>query len=174
MIISFENLDAVDCIILDSPHYFNSYELQIDKYYSTEQLQQLERMFIHNNEFPSPGAGEDEEQVENFFHSTRHLTTSIRLLNDSILSIKISNEIKLETIHQGFLSTINRRKELFEQIKQLNKQCQILHEQNQLIKENNEKKYEFNQQLERNYQQDILNEQTKQNQWKTKFDLLQT
>jgi AraC-like DNA-binding protein len=155
---------------LDSPHYFNSYELQIDKYYSTEQLQQLERMFIHNNEFPSPGAGEDEEYAENFFHSPRHLTTTIRLLNDAILSVKISNEIKLETIHKGFLSTINRRKELFEQIKQLNKKCQILHEQNESIKENNQIKFELNQQLEQNYQKQILDEQTKQNEWKKKIN----
>ncbi|CAF4942816.1 unnamed protein product, partial [Rotaria socialis] len=53
---------SVDCIILDSPHYFNSHELQIDKYYSTEQLKQLDRMFTHNHELPSLGAGEDDEQ----------------------------------------------------------------------------------------------------------------
>ncbi len=167
------NLDAVDCIILDSPHYFNSSELQIDKYYSTEQLQQLERMFIHNHDFPSPGAGEDEEHVEYSSRSPRYLNTSIRLLNDSILSIKVSNEIKLETIHKGFLSTINRRKELLEQIKQLNKQCQIFYEQNQLIKETNQNKFELNRQFEQNYQQQILDEQNKQNEWKKKIELLE-
>ena len=100
-------------------------------------------MFINNDRFPSPGAGEDEEQIEIIFHSSRHLNTNIRLLNDWISSVKISNEIQLETIHQGFLSTINRRKELLEQIKQLNKQCQILHERNELIKETNQKRIQL-------------------------------
>jgi len=130
-------------------------------------------MFIHNHEFPSPGAGEDEEQVEYFSHSPRYLNMSIRLLNDSILSVKISNEIKLETIHKGFLSTINRRKELLEQIKHLNKQCQVLHEQNQIIKENNQNRLEFNNKLEKNYQQQIHDEQIKQNEWRNKIELLQ-
>jgi hypothetical protein len=133
----------------------------------------LERMLINNHELPSPGAGDDEEQVEYYSHSPRYLNTSIRLLNDSILSIKISNEIKLETIHKGFLSTINRRKELLEQIKQLNKQCQVLHEQNQIIKENNQNRLEFNIKLEKTYQQQIYDEQIKQKQWKNKIELLQ-
>ena len=128
-------------------------------------------MFTHNNELPSPGAGEDEEHAEHFFHSPRYLTTRIRLLNDSILSVKVSNEIKLETIHKGFLSTINRRKELLEQIKQLTKQCQILHEQNELSRRNNEIQFELNQQLEQNYRKQILDEQTKQNEWKKNIDL---
>jgi tRNA A-37 threonylcarbamoyl transferase component Bud32 len=133
----------------------------------------LERMLINNHELPSPGAGDDEEQVEYYSHSPRYLNMSIRLLNDSILSVKISNEIKLETIHKGFLSTINRRKELLEQIKQLNKQCQVLHEQNQIIKENNQNRLEFNIKLEKTYQQQIYDEQIKQKQWKNKIELLQ-
>jgi len=133
----------------------------------------LERMLIHNHELPSPGAGDDEEQVEYYSHSPRYLNMSIRLLNDSILSVKISNEIKLETIHKGFLSTIHRRKELLEQIKELNKKCQVLHEQNQIIKENNQNRLEFNIKLEKIYQQKIHDEQIKQNQWKNKIELLQ-
>jgi hypothetical protein len=130
-------------------------------------------MFIHNHEFPSPGAGDDEEQVEYFSHSPRYLNMSIRLLNDSILSVKISNEIKLETIHKGFLSTINRRKELLEQIQQLNKQCQVLHETNQTIKENNQNRFQLNEKLEKNYKEQIYDEQIKQNQWRKKLELLQ-
>ncbi|CAF5148162.1 unnamed protein product [Rotaria sp. Silwood1] len=97
----------------------------------------------------------------------------IRLLNDSILSVKISNEIKLETIHRGFLLTINRRKELLEQIKELNKQCQILHEKNQTIKENNQNRFQFNNKLEKNYQQQIYDEQNKQKELRKKIELLQ-
>jgi len=131
-------------------------------------------MFIHNQDFPeSNGVGEDEEQVESFVRSRRYLTMRIRLLNDSILSINISNEIKLETIHKGFLSTINRRKELLEQIQQLNKQCQVLHETNQTIKENNQNRFQLNEQLEKNYKQQIYDEQIKQNQWRKKLELLQ-
>ncbi len=170
----FETLDSVDCIILDSPHYFNSHELQIDKYYSTEHLKHLERLVIHNQDFPeSNGVGEDHEQVESFVHSRRYLNMRIRLLNDSILSINISNEIKLETIHKGFLSTINRRKELLEQIQQLNKQCQVLHETNQTIKENNQNRFQLNEKLEKNYKEQIYDEQIKQNQWRKKLELLQ-
>jgi len=131
-------------------------------------------MFIHNQDFPeSNGVGEDEEQVESFVRSRRYLNMRIRLLNDSILSINISNEIKLETIHKGFLSTINRRKELLEQIQQLNKQCQVLHETNQTIKENNQNRFQLNEQLEKNYKQQIYDEQIKQNQWRKKLELLQ-
>jgi hypothetical protein len=165
-------LDAVDCIILDSPHYFNSHELQIDKYYSSEQLEQLNRMILHKHELPVPGVGEDEEHVEQFLRSPRYLNMRIRLLNDSILSINISNEIKLETIHRGFLSTINRRKELLEQIKEFNKQCQILHEKNQTIKDNNQNRFQLNNKLEKTYQEYIADEQIKQNQWKQKIQLL--
>jgi hypothetical protein len=130
-------------------------------------------MFRHNQELPLPGPGDDEEQVEYFSHSPRHLNMSIRLLTDSILSVKLSNEIKLETIHKGFLSTIHRRKELLEQIKELNKQCQMLHEQNQIIKENNQNRLEVNHQIEENYQKDIYNEQMKQKEWRNKIELLQ-
>lgn len=166
-------LDSVDCIILDSPHYFNSHELQIDKYYSTEQLKQLDRMFINNNDTSLPGSGEDYEQVEHFLRSRRYLNMRIRLLNDSILSVKISNEIKLETIHRGFLSTINRRKELLEQIKEINKKCQLLHENNEEIKENNRNRFQLNDQIEKHYQQQIRDEISKQNEWKRKIDSLQ-
>ncbi|CAF1104756.1 unnamed protein product [Rotaria sordida] len=172
-VIEYSDYDSVDCIILDSPHYFNSHELHIDKYYSTEQLKQLDRMFIHNHELPLPGAGEDDEHVGQFLHSRRYLNMRIRLLNDSILSVKISNEIKLETIHRGFLLTINRRKELLEQIKELNKQCQILHEKNQTIKENNQNRFQFNNKLEKIYQKQIHDEQNKQNEWREKIELLQ-
>ncbi|CAF1023562.1 unnamed protein product [Rotaria magnacalcarata] len=172
-VIEYNDYDSVDCIILDSPHYFNSHELQIDKYYSTEQLKQLDRMFTHNHELPSLGAGEDGEQVEQFLHSRRYLNMRIRLLNDSIESVKISNEIKLETIHQGFLLTINRRKELLEQIKELNKQCQILHEKNEAIKENNQNRLHLNSKLEKNYQQQITDQQNKQIQWRQKIESLQ-
>ncbi len=130
-------------------------------------------MFRHNQELPLPGPGDDEEQVEYFSHSPRHLNMSIRLLTDSILSVKLSNEIKLETIHKGFLSTINRRKELLEQIQQLNKQCQVLHETNQTIKENNQNRFQLNEQLEKNYKEQIYDEQIKQNQWRKKLELLQ-
>jgi len=130
-------------------------------------------MFFYKNEVPRlPGAGEDDEQVEHFLKTPRHLTTRIRILNDLIFSVNISNEIKLETIHKGFLSTINRRKELLEQIKDLNKQCQIHHEKNQTIKENNQNIFQLNQNLEKDYQQQILNEQIKQKQLKEKIKLL--
>jgi len=128
-------------------------------------------MFVHNNDYPSPGStGHDDEQIDGSLNSPRHLNMTIRILNDSIFSVKISNEIKLETIHKGFLSTINRRKELFEQIQHLNKQCQILYEKNQLIKENNRNQLTFNEDLERNYRQQIQNEIDQQNQWKIKID----
>ncbi|CAF4982363.1 unnamed protein product, partial [Rotaria socialis] len=110
---------------------------------------------------------------EQFLHSRRYLNMRIRLLNDSILSVKISNEIKLETIHQGFLLTINRRKELLEQIKELNKQCQILHEKNEAIKENNQNRLHLNSKLEKNYQQQITDQQNKQIEWRQKIESLQ-
>lgn len=170
-VIEYSDYDSVDCILLDAPHYFNSSELQIDKYYTSEQIKLLERMFIHNSEYPSPGStNPDDEHIDSSLNSPRHLNMTVRILNDSIFSVKISNEIKLETIHKGFLSTINRRKELFEQIQYLNKQCQIFYEKNQLIKENNQKQLQINEQLERNYQQQIQDEIDKQNQWKTKLE----
>lgn len=127
-------------------------------------------MLIHKQKLPSPGAGEDEEEVECFARSPRHLNMTIRLLNDSILSAKLSNEMKLETIHKGFLATIDRRKELLEQIKQLNKQCQILHEQNQTVKENHQNRLRLNEQQEKNYQQRILDERSAQEKWKSQIE----
>lgn len=129
-------------------------------------------MFINNHDLPLPGAGDDNEHVQNYSHSPRYLNTSIRLLNDSILSVKISNEIQLETIHKGFLSTINRRKELLDKIKQLNKQCQLLHEQNQIIKDKNQNRFNENNKIEKNYQQLIFDEQNKQKQWIDKINSL--
>ena len=122
-----KHLDSVDFIILDSPHYFNSYELQIDKYYSTEQLQYFDRILLRNRELSPLADIENGEQLEQFLHSRRFLSMHIRLLNDSIFSLKISNEIRLETIQQEFLSTINRRKELIDKIKQLHEQYQPWH-----------------------------------------------
>lgn len=121
-------------------------------------------MLLSNHELPVSGAGDDPEEYEYYSHSPRYLNTRIRLLNDSILSFKISNEIQLETIHQGFLSTIKRRKELLEKIQQLNEQCQYLHKQNQLIKEKNQNRLDENKKLENYYQELIQQEKAKQKQ----------
>ncbi|UJR29050.1 hypothetical protein I4U23_010265 [Adineta vaga] len=171
-VIEYNDYDSVDCILLDSPHYFNSHELQIEKYYATEQLKHLERMFITQPETPDCGNGEDDEHAEHVLRSRRYLTMRIRLLKDCILSINISNEIKLETIQRGFQMTMNRRKELLEEIQQLNKQCQILHEKNQSMKEMNETRLETNQNLEKTYQEQIDKEKAKQNEWKKRMQTL--
>ena len=110
---------------------------------------------LPKKEVREPGAGEDEEQVEQFLRSRRHLWSRIRLLNDSILSIKISNEIQLETIHQGFLNTINRRKELLERIQQLTSECQMFKDKNRRIEETNEHLRDANEQLKERYERDI-------------------
>ena len=129
-------------------------------------------MFLKNHELPESGTNEDQEQAEQFLHSHRYLSMRVRLLNDSISSVKIANEIKLETIHRGFLFTINRRKELLEQINQLNKQCQIYREKNKILKETNQNRIQCNDKLDKDYQRQIHNERDKQNQWRKKIDLL--
>ena len=164
-------VDAVDCIILDSPHYFNSIEVQIEKYYSNEHLQHLERMLLSNSKIPLPGVGDDDEHVESYGRSYRYLNARIRLLNDSILSVKISNEIQFEILANGFHSTIERRKNLLEQIEQLNEQCQILHQRNEILKQLHQTRIQSNQILEENYRKDILDEE---NLRKSKMDLFQS
>ena len=143
-------LDAVDCIILDSPHYFNSIEVQIEKYYSNEHLQQLERMLLNNSKVVLPSAGDDDEQVESYGRSYRHLNAKIRLLNDSIFSVKISNEIQFEILANGFHSTIERRKKLLEEIEQLTEQCRYLHQRNEILKQSYQTRIESNRILEEN------------------------
>ena len=134
--------------------------MEIVKYYSAEEVKQIERMAIQRRDIPEPGAGEDEEQVEKFLRSRRHLNGRIRLLNDSILSIKISNEIQLETFHQGFLNTINRRKELLERIEQLTEECRMFKEKNRRLEEYNEHRREVNEQLKERCEREIRDEQT--------------
>lgn len=163
------SIDSVDCILLDSPHYFNGHELQIDKYYSTDQLKTIERMFLQRRHQPEPAVDDDEEQTEPFLRSRRHLLTRQRLLKDSILSIKISNEIKLETIEKGFLATINRRKELLERIAQLNQQCEHLRERNSNIADTIRDRVKSNRELENRYQDELLQIRSKQERWQEKI-----
>ena len=167
-------LDAVDCILLDSPHYFNSNEVLIEKYYSTEHIHQLERMLLSNPKTPLPGVGDDEEHVEFYTRSYRHLNMRIRLLNDSIASVKLSNEIRLEKIAKGFQSTIERRKNLLEQIQHLTEQCQILEQRNQTFKQTNEIRIQDNEILENNYRKEIVDQDNQQIVWKNKLDLLRS
>lgn len=164
------SLDAVDCIILDSPHYFNSNEIQSEKYYSNEHIQQVERMLLSNSKQTLSAVGGDDEHVDFSTRSYRHLNMKIRLLNDSIVSVKTSNDIQLETIEKGFQSTINRRKILLEQIQELNEQCQRIHQQNQFLKQNNQIRLEENQKLEMNYRNELIKEENQQMISKKKFD----
>ena len=155
-------LDSVDCIILDSPHYFNSHELQIDKYYSRAQVKHIERMHSQQHESSEwDAAADDEGEGEQSRHSARYLHMRLRLLNDSILSTSISNEIQLETIHKGFLATIDRRKELLEQIRHLTQQCQLFTEKNENLRQYNRNRLQSNSKLQEDYEQRIRDEKLK-------------
>ena len=164
-------LDSVDCILLDSPHHFNSNEVLVEKYYSTEDIHQLERMLLSNQKTPLPAVGDDEESASSFPRSSRHINMKIRLLNDSIASVKTSNEIQLQTIEKGFQSTIERRKKLLEQIEQLTEQCANLREQNEGFQRINQSRNEI---LEENYRKAILAEESEQNFWKNKLARLRS
>lgn len=164
-------VDAVDCIILDSPHYFNSIEVQIEKYYSNEHLQQLERMLLNNSKVSLPSVDEGDEHVESSGRSCRYLNAKIRLLNDSIFSVRISNEIQFEILANGFHSTIERRKNLLEQIQHLTEQCRILLQRNDVLKQLHQTRIESNEILEENYRKEIVDQE---NLRKTKLDLVQS
>lgn len=135
-------------------------------------MKHIERLFTTTPEAPDLSAGIDEEHVEHVLHSRRYLNMRIRLLKDSIFSVSVANEIKLETIQRGFQTTIERRKELLDQIQQLNKQCQILHEKNQSLKEMNDSRVTINENLDKIYEEQIREEQLKQDEWKQKIEAL--
>lgn len=134
-------------------------------------MTQLERLCTHWHDHSDSG-GADGESDEPFFHSRRHLNMRIRLLQDSILASQISNEVKLETMHRGFLATIDRRKELLEQIQQLNKQCQLLHEKNQNLREMSDERARATVQLESSYRERIDEQRAKQIDWEEKIQSL--
>ena len=162
--------DSVDCVLLDSPHSFSGQELRIDKYYSAAQLKAIERISFQHHRSPDRSVhDEDEEATEHFRHSRRYIQMRIRLLKDSTLAIKISNEIKLDTIEKGFLATIQRRKELLERIQQLNEQCRIVRDKNDPLSQLVRQRFEENDQLEKDYREDLRRILEEQNQCKEKL-----
>lgn len=107
-------------------------------------------MIFHHHRLPNRSIDEDEEQAnEHFLRSRSYLLMRLRLLKDSQLSMKISNEIKMETIEKGFLATIQRRKELLERIQQLNQQCRMLREKNHRLVQIIRQRHEENLRLEK-------------------------
>ena len=118
-------------------------------------------MHSHSQDSLEWDAGDDGDHTEQLRRSARYLHMRIRLLNDSILSTSISNEIQLETIHKGFLATIDRRKKLLEQIRHLNDQCQCFAEKNENLRRYNRDRLQSNAKLQEYYEQQIRDETMK-------------